>query len=465
MKLLRLAVLLACLLLILGPFLPMLIPADVTAHDFARSLQLPLLLLAALALAADRAPRPGIGRWTMALFAFLALLVSASAIHAAVPVAAWREIALFAALSAWSLMVARSFEGANARFWLGAVCLSQLLYGLGYVGLLVASLANHQPVLLWEMNFGYDNPRFLNHVQAATLPLLLGIAVQPGASVAIKAMSRLALVLQLFVLAASLGRSAMLGLVVAAVVVALVAGRAARRWLAVGAASALLAGLAYGALQSIDTSVQQASGYTPTTKELTSDHSRQYLWDIALADARGAPWLGVGPMHFAHEPNAKAAHPHNHYLQAAAELGWPALAILMVLVLNGLRVLAVTLRAEKNEDRQAVGCGLLGACVAIAVDACFSGNLVMPFSQIWIFSVMGMSIGWRHDGSSATTRPVISALAWSVLRTVFVLAAAWSCWVAYHEIQAPTPRLQTDGARAPSPTEVPRPRFWSHGWF
>ncbi|WP_377159158.1 O-antigen ligase family protein [Roseateles sp. UC29_93] len=320
------------------------------------------------------------------------------------------------------------------------------------------------------MSFGYDNPRFLNHVQAAALPLLLGIAARPGATWRMRAMVIVALTLQLFLLAATLGRSTMVGLLAATAIVLLVLGRDARRWLVIGLGAAVFAGTIYAGLQSGAARLQQTVGYAPTVKELTSDHSREYLWDMALSDARSSPWLGVGPMHFAHEVNAKGAHPHNQYLQAAAELGWPATMILVALMLRGIWAMARALRMERDVDRRAIGSGLIGACVAVAVDACFSGNLVMPVSQIWIFLVIGLSFDWyrgRSRSADGVTAPPIagSAPVWLVVRMALVAVALWSCAAALEEIQTPTPHLHLEGGRVPSPHDVSRPRFWSYGWF
>lgn len=464
--------LLACMVLIMGPFASTLFSLTLSEHDLARAIQLSLLLVAALALAFGRVLPPRADRITLALLSLLAALVALSAIGAAVPMAAWREAALFAGLGAWAVIVANASKRDDAELWFVGICLSQFLYGLTFVGLVAAAIVNHQPVLLWDMSLGYDNPRFLNHVQAAVLPLLLGIAARPGATRCMQAMTIVALTLQLFLLMATLGRSTMLGLAVAAVAVLLVLGRSASRWLVIGMAATVIAGVAYLGLQSEAAALQQTVGYTPTVKELTSDHSREYLWQIALADAGRSPVFGLGLMHFAHEINAKGAHPHNFYLQLAAELGWPALTIVVALASRGLWKMSWTLRAETDPDRRAVGAGLLGACTAIAVDAGFSGNFVMPLSQIWIFSVLGLSFGWyagRARFIDAHSSPLSTAgrscSVWLILRLYVVLVSLWSCLAASGEIKSPTPHLQVRGAKEPVPHVASRPRFWSYGWF
>jgi O-antigen ligase len=469
-KLGRAALILGWMALVLGPLVPTLVPVALTAHDLTRAVQLPLLLLAALALVFQSAAAPRLHPWAMAQSVLLIVLVGLSAANAAIPGVAWREVALFAGLIGWSIWIAGQSGGERLAPWMGVVCLSQLLYGLMFMGLLVAALAGQQPVLLWEMSLGYDNPRFLNHVQTVVLPLLLGIAAQPSATRRTRLMAIVALTLQLFLLLSTLGRSTMVSVVVGAGVVMLVVGAASRRWIGLGLATTAVALVAYLALQSGVVPVQQAVGYRPTAKELTSDHSRQYLWNIAISDSHRSPWLGVGPMHFAHEVNEKGAHPHNHYLQMAAELGWPATLAVVALMLRGLSAMARALRAEHNADRRAIGCGLLGAGVAAAVDACFSGNLVMPISQIWIFTLIGLSFGWyegrsRPNAAKPLAGATISPNVWLAARAVLVMAAFWSCVAASKEISASTPHLQAEGCREPSPQDVSRPRYWSYGWF
>jgi O-antigen ligase len=49
--------------------------------------------------------------------------------------------------------------------------------------------------------------------------------------------------------------------------------------------------------------------------------SRWTLWRISMEAALAHPLLGIGPMHFAYVDNGEGAHPHNFWLQLAAEWG------------------------------------------------------------------------------------------------------------------------------------------------
>jgi O-antigen ligase len=49
--------------------------------------------------------------------------------------------------------------------------------------------------------------------------------------------------------------------------------------------------------------------WTARVQDGASMAARGYLWQLAWRDWVQAPWLGLGPMHYAHVPNIEAAHP------------------------------------------------------------------------------------------------------------------------------------------------------------
>jgi O-antigen ligase len=126
--------------------------------------------------------------------------------------------------------------------------------------------------------------------------------------------------------------------------------------------------------------------------------SRTVLWRCALGLIAQHPWLGVGPMHFAHEAwrICTGAHPHDWVLQIAAEWGLPALLCLVFVLATGARGLIARARAVPHEDApgQAVATALLVAMIAILVDGLVSGVIVMPQSQLAIAFYVGCAMGW-----------------------------------------------------------------------
>ncbi len=104
--------------------------------------------------------------------------------------------------------------------------------------------------------------------------------------------------------------------------------------------------------------------------------SRYDLWVLAIKVAISNPLFGIGPQHFA-SLSSFVAHPHNFYLNIAAEWGIPALLLLVYLTYKYYRHLFQCLGGQV----------LLAVMVAILCDALWSGNTVYPISQMYILLV------------------------------------------------------------------------------
>ena len=206
--------------------------------------------------------------------------------------------------------------------------------------------------------------------------------------------------------------------------------------------------------------------WTARVQDGASMAARGYLWQLAWRDWLQAPWLGLGPMHYAHVPNPEAAHPHNIYLQVLAE--WGAVVFLATLlgVLAGLSGFIRALRssAGRAPGLEWGGACLLGGWVAFLVDGCFSGNFVMPTSQVWIAFLCGAV--WRWCRASAG--PMAGG---AMPGRWIVIAAGWGCslltlWLVWNSLPD-TLHLNAvlDAAGQRSISSHANPRFWSMGWF
>ena len=135
------------------------------------------------------------------------------------------------------------------------------------------------------------------------------------------------------------------------------------------------------------------------------DSSRWPLWQRAIELVLSYPWLGVGPLHFAHYSyDLKiAAHPHNAPLQIASEWGLPALIALSTLVFSGACALLSAGRTVLPTDfrNQALSSAFAATGVSIVADSFVSGLIVMPSSQLWIALYLGCAWGW----TVSQTRP------------------------------------------------------------
>jgi O-antigen ligase len=272
---------------------------------------------------------------------------------------------------------------------------------------------------------------------------------------------------------AVVGRGTLLGLAAGAVIVAAVFGRPAFALLKNLALAALLGLLLFLLMFWLLPLLTGADAEFPDGyygARMGSVEARLYLWQIALSDIVQSPWLGIGPMHYAHSPNGEAAHPHNIYLQIAAEWGLPMLILLVTLGALALRSMARRIRSCDDAKQRTCGIGLWFACLVIAIDGLVSGNFVMPVSQVWIAFTVGWALAWygaqtqpqsgidqRHAGKhgmGGARRFVAVGLLASQVGLI---------WNAWPEITNLNEHVSQTMQRVSSPTM--NPRFWSHGWF
>jgi O-antigen ligase len=280
-----------------------------------------------------------------------------------------------------------------------------------------------------------------------------------------------ALVLEFCWLFFSGGRATLLALAAGAALVLLLFGRRATRWvfvLAVAAGvGALLNLLLFEFVPSaLDLGRDFFSGDFAARSSADVGTPRKYLWSLALDYVKESPLLGIGPMHYAARVNTEAAHPHNFYLQLAAEWGLPFATLTIGAAFLGTFKLARTARSlpEGEVADRALGMGLLAALCGIAADAMFSGNFVMPMSQLWIAFAAGLAIAYAQRASP----PPLTAHANAVVRRGLVILLCAASLVAI--LRGTLPEVldvnaQVEQTRKLVPNPVDTPRLWSHGWL
>jgi O-antigen ligase len=444
-----------------------------SGHDVARLAQMLLGLVCALALALTMSPHHRPAKLAMAQpwakgLAALAVLAAAAVSWAPVPAMAGRELALWLGLMAMAAVVATGAAREDTALrLLNVAAVATTLYSALVVLIALTVLASGAALSRPDLFTGYDNLRFFNHVQTVALPLSLAAALHPGNSVLMRRIAQLALVLGGLLLFVSAGRGTFLALLGGIGALGLVLGR--RAWPVV---TPLMAALALGGLLFtllfvlLPATTATADVPLPDydTRRLGSDQARLYLWQVAWQHIQAHPGLGVGPMHYAHMPNAKAAHPHNLPLQLAAEWGLPF--ALLSIALTGAAMVGFVKRLRgqaRGASAVHTGAALFLGCVAVLVDSLVSGNFVMPVSQVWIAVLAGLGVAWcRAQGpGSHTTSPS----PW-VQRVVPALLLASQVWLLAHtwpEVSQLPAHLQ--GVVNQFPNVGMQPRFWSIGRF
>lgn len=435
--------------------LPLWPGSDLRAHDLQRLAQCVVLLLGAV-VCGFACPSWSL-RWTGLGFGAAALWSVAQSAH---PVVAGQELVLWLGLCGLAVLASRCRAESLWVFVMRGLVLGAGAYALIVIALLAGALINAEPLHARSLCLGFDNPRFLNHCQTVLLPWLAWCTLrdpQRGWRVLAGMGAAVHVGLAILCLARATGVAWAVMLLVM-----LVAGQRQLAWrfvacVALGVACALLL---FDLLPWLCGQRWATSFVSPT--ELGSDHSRGSLWQRAWQMFVNSPWHGVGPMHYAAEVKGKAAHPHNIYLQMLAELGGPAVLLGLAWVVRTLAHGWRSLWASSLVAGQLVPA--FAAVVAALVDGSFSGNFVMPLSQLLIAVSFGALLSGLAEASSPVARSTGRSAAWHFFAVALVASQGWLLIRAAEQVQRDPPRLRVESPQ-PLIDNTMRPRFWLNGWI
>lgn len=339
----------------------------------------------------------------------------------------------------------------------------------------VAALATGKQWPNKMLIFGFDNYRFFNHVQTMTLPLLcLWVSRTDNGRQKMFAWGVVSIWWTLLFLSA--GRGTFIGVFVGVCVTLFYLGKMAFPWCRLILWMALI-GLGLYLLFYVLVPLSlglQPFGFLFSVIGRTienPDSSRWPLWVRAWEIILAHPWLGAGPLHFAHYGRdvQLGAHPHNWVLQIASEWGIPALLCLATAIMLGFRKLLAVRQylAPADKKNYLTLAAWLTTGVAILVDGLVSGLIVMPTSQLWIAIYLGCAWGWTVSMTPAQTQAMLRLpMAVRIGGVLGMLALIFflgnGLWpeignLPFYEEQS----LQKE--RYPDP--VYRPRIWLGGYF
>lgn len=158
-------------------------------------------------------------------------------------------------------------------------------------------------------------------------------------------------------------------------------------------------------------------------------NDRIELWNQAIILINNFPWFGVGPMHYAWHSN-KNAHPHNSVLQLASEWGLPATLIILTIAGYGIyywlkKFNTNSLKIKPRLDSN-LAIILFFTIITNATYSLVDGVIVMPISQVLMFTMIGLMVGQYTYGDLTVTkdnsrfRPVFAG--------VVLIAMVWSTY-------------------------------------
>jgi O-antigen ligase len=322
----------------------------------------------------------------------------------------------------------------------------------------LASWAQGQPLNARQMHVGFDNPRFLNHAQTLFVPWLVLVFPLRESHRAWRRLAWCAATVHIAIAYLDVARGTWLAWGLTGLILLLHGARGQGRRLAITLGVGLLLGVlvadilpAWGAYQwELPFASKAAAG---------GAHSRDQLLAISVDMIVSAPWLGHGGMSFAANAVARATHPHNIYLQWAAEYGLPALLLILSLLLSVLIRASRQIRRLPTDSRDRTA-ALLAICIAALMDAMVSGNFVMPLAQIWIALAFGQLLAATCLNPSDTSHPAprwkLTPLAALCVSQLLLL------WVTVDQATREEPRLHGSTPNLQA-GEKPRPRYWLNG--
>lgn len=472
--------LLICAVLAISPLTYFSLTPGASFHDNQRILQLVLLAIGALTLlwrlARRRADVPGPGRGaTIAIALFFGLGV-VSSVMAYSPRHAFYEWSSFWLLLVLAALVAteidRQDQDADKRIGVillacGGACVIYIFHALI---IYVLALVGHVQPNEQALTPGFDNFRFLNHMQTISLPLL-GLLTLRMRNPAYRGMWWRMTALWWMLLFVSGGRGAVVGVLAGVLVAGVLLRKTAWAWCRLMVLTAAAGLVAYVVLYLV---VPWCFGLKPfgflqevAQRSVSNPASgRLDLWKSALQMIADHPVLGIGPLHYAHfaRDAHTNAHPHNWVLQIGSEWGVPALLCMMAALAFAFRRLWQTgsRLAANDANNQLMFVALLGTGSAIVIDGLVSGLLVMPTSQLWIALYLGCTWGWLRSLDQTRERRVVGAPG-AVL--VMVLTATALCLLLYAVFPEVLDIPAHEAGYRPPERAFFAPRLWRNGYF
>lgn len=474
----RIANLLMIAALILVSILPLVVwLADAHWHDQQRIgqiLTLALVVIVAMLIFGFGGLRPPLllGSTTRRLIMLVIMAAGVSAYLAHQPLWAFTELALgVASLGlAWLVASMRRLYGVqntDSRIVDRVLLATLFLICAGLVARFVtsylAAMVGDTGILdAWLLVGGFSNPRFFGQFLTLALPLLAVPLLTEGNLRRYALVAGVLIVLVWTAAIVSGTRGTWLGLACAAAVLACI-GPTGRRWAVLHLAAAC-AGvvLTWIMMTVIPAALDMSVAHHAASKLTTSLSLREIIWTQAIEEALSYPLLGIGPMQLADLPNGVAAHPHQAWLQWAAELGLPSALLVTGLVVHGIGKLVVVLRTRmrSTQEQDVIRLCLAASIIAALTQAMVDGVLVMPYSQLWLALLAGWLIGLQPRGASS------DAIAFAPRRTFFAWLAILISAVALLSfvVVRDYPNLgQREEMYAKTFGGHLQPRFWAQG--
>jgi len=390
---------------------------DLSLYDEKRIFQLAVLFLSTISILFSSGFRsswltvvdkfPAITRISLMLIFLGACL---SAITAPLPRYSFLEVSFFFLLACYIIIFAalrKKLGKTMDEILLASIVISALFYlflfFILYLGAHTGSFDEQgsNAIILFKAFPGFSNRRFFSQYQSWTLPLIVLPVVFFQLELRFSRILLWAIAMGWWTLLYASGtRGTVLAILTAVVIVLFVFRKNSIQWFLLQVKAATGGAVIYFVIFSLLPKVP------PIIDKFArvSGSVRLKLWGQCLTLIATKPWLGVGPMHYAYQPNnygIEFAHPHNSILQWAAEWGAPSALILVVLfawgVLVWIRKCRTSMYFHGDQKNNMLLTALTVSLISGAVHSLVSGIIVMPLSQMTMVIILGWVIGIYHE--------------------------------------------------------------------
>ena len=402
-------------------------------------------------------------RSMIAFFILMALSVT-STLLAISPRHALIELSVFSALCFLSLFIARlyiQYRSEFIKYLCYALWASVLLYLTSfYVGYITATI--FKTPLKWPFPFtGFTNIRSFNQYQLwplafITLPLL-AFDLKKN----IKCWLYFALSCWWVLLFYSASRGVLIAWLIGMTITALIYQRLAWPLLRAQLFNISTGFIGYLLLFKWIPSLRESTLITSTViRETTQD--RITLWIECVNHIKNHPWLGLGPMNLPWYQSTMR-HPHNSILQLASEWGLPATTIILAIVGYGMfhwlkKFSALHLKNQSSLDTN-LTIILLFTVITNAAYSLVDGVIVMPISQILMFTMIGLMIGHYSYHQTSHTNPNTNSSPIKFRPTFAIVILVALIWSTLPEVKQGLSGYEKGFSVE---ADYTNPRIWSH---
>ena len=201
--------------------------------------------------------------------------------------------------------------------------------------------------------------------------------------------------------------------------------------------------------------------------QFSSNNGRFLLWGTAFLLWKSHPLLGVGPLHYSYYAfnyEHIAAHPHNNFILIACEWGSIAVLALLSLSLWGVWRWCQKARLWQEEKTQLFVVALTASLFIGMLDGLFSGNIVMPLSQITLVLILAWLFGVYCATNIPTTIAPTRFKHW-ILLAALLIAGIWVVRGMAPILPLLTKEYLVALGNCQGGVCLLNPSFWTQGWI